>query len=214
MAYGRINITTIRKEVASYQAIDKFALSVVSDRFNAEKANMLLNFDKHVVTQEILQGPEGDNLSNTLRNAEVPGNLCAFLGFENGEEENIIRDLKHLIEISTILNQIPVKSTATNGIRYRFTAKIPTEEQLEAATPVHWGETARGRSWLAIVENGTNSFAYYLYKKFEAGRSQEALQAKTKTGKLIVVNQGDFKPTPYTSEIIKKFVETVGSTQL
>lgn len=212
MAFGRINITKIRAQVAQNQAIDQFALSLVQDKFDEAKNVMLEEFENHPVTQEILSGPLGANISDTLSNATVPGNLYAFLGFDSDGGDEEIHKLKLLIQNQTYLNTVPVRSSNSNIIRYRFTGRVPTEEEIKAATPVQWGDTARGRSWVAIIENGTNSFSYYLYKKFADGRSKEALQAKTKEGKLIVVNYGQFQKTPYTTEIIEKFVRSVGST--
>lgn len=214
MAFGRINVVEIRKIVAQNKAIDEKTTILVESRFELAKDKMLETFYNSKVSREIRSDAEGDNITGTLSDAEVPGNLFAFLGFENGSGEEIIQELKELIDKGTYLNTTRVKSTSDNIIRYRFTGKVPTEEEIKEATPVHWGDTARGRSWVAIVENGTNAFTYYLYKRWEKGRSLEALQAKTKDGKLIVVNQGEFNPTPYTTKIIKEFVDSVGTTRL
>jgi len=212
MATGRINVTEIRAAILRNRGLDEYAVSLIQDRFEVSKEKMLDQFDRHVVTEEILEGPQGDNISGTLSRAKVPGNLCAFLGFVDGSEEEEIADLHSLIDQSVRLNTIPVKSSGGNFITYRFTARIPTQEEIYKNTPVQWGETSGNRSWVAIVEEGTDTFSYYLYKHWVNGRSKEGIQAKTKDGQLIVVNQGSFKPTPYTKEILKNFVESVGST--
>lgn len=214
MAFGRINVVEIRKIVAQNKAIDDKSVELVEAKFELAKEKMLEEFDNSDVTIEIKSDADGDNITGTLSDAEVPGNLFAFLGFENGTGDEIIEELRDLIDRKTYINTTKVKFTSDNIIRYRFTGKVPTEEEIKEATPVHWGDTARGRSWVAIVENGTNSFSYYLYKRWENGRSLEALQAKTKNGQLIVVNQGEFNPTPYTTKIIKEFVNSVGTTRL
>lgn len=208
------NIANIRKEIfAQKGAIDRAAVTLVKERFKEEKQAMLDKFQASDVTQEILQGADGDNITETLSAAKVPGNLFAFLGFDNGSENEVIQHLHDLIDNNTKLNTTSYRiQQSANIIRYRFVGETLTPQEIYQATPVNWGDTARGRSWVAIVENGTNAFTYYLYKRWEQGRSLEALQAKTKKGQLIIVNQGQFNSTPYTSQIIREFVESVGTS--
>jgi hypothetical protein len=216
MAFGRINLKELRREIIESGAIDHEMVELVQERFEEEKELMLAEFDTDDVTEEILGGPTADNITNTLKDASGQkngeGNLCAFLGFDNGNEDEVIRELREILELETTMNTTPVIRQNSNIISYRFTGRVPTSQEIYQQTPVNWGKTARGRSWVSIIENGTNSFVYYLYKRWEQGRSEEALQAKTKTGQLIIVNQGEFHPTAYTSKLIREFVQRVGTS--
>lgn len=215
MAFGRININVIRNEVSKSPILEQRAVDIVQEKFNKAKAEMIKELSDDEITKEIIDGPLADNLSGTLRDVhqkEGPGNLCAFLGFEGDSGEEEILQLIALIEETTKLNIIPVKRQSGSLISYRFTGRVPTKEEIYAQTPVQWGATARGRSWVAIVENGTNSFTYYLYKRWSQGRSGTALQAKTKSGQLIAINAGTFKKTKYTTRIIKDFIASVGTS--
>jgi hypothetical protein len=217
MAFGRINVTEIRKEVAKSRILDQAATRIIQDKFLASKDLMLEQFENHPVSKEIMEGPDGDNITNTLANytGAVHGNLFAFLGFDK-DEENPVESLKVLLEESIRLNTIPVKNVSGEGIHYRFVGRIPTLEEIKSATPLPWGGDGTSRSWVAIIEEGTNTFSYYLYKLYSMNnppsRSGRAIQAKKRDGTLIQVHQGNFITTPYTSEILQKFVENVGST--
>lgn len=219
MATGLINIVNIRKQIVQEEGkIEIFARKLVQSLFDDATDKMLDNFDNHPVTQEILAGPEAANTTNTLANytGEVHGNLYAFLGFDK-DEENPILKLRELIKSKTYLDSIIVKDQSYERIHYRFIGHIPTVDDIERATALQW-VAGSSRSWVAIVENGTNTFSYYLYKLYSLSnppsRSGRAIQAKTKAGKLIQVHSGAFQTTPYTTEIIQKFVKEVGTTQL
>ena len=60
-----------------------------------------------------------------------------------------------------------------------------------------------GRSWVLGIERGISGFGYYLYKKFNEGRSKEGIQTKNK------VRSSSFKKVRYMSEIINNFVKSI-----
>ena len=55
---------------------------------------MLEEFDKHLVTEEIMMGPTALNISGTLQGGE--GNLFSYIGFE--KRSTPIKDLRSLLK--------------------------------------------------------------------------------------------------------------------
>ena len=83
---AEFKLTKKGKESLRRQASKKIKNPVtkqVQKKFNIIKKEMIKEFMSLPVTQEILQGPGGINISGTL---DGVSNLFAFIGFDRGEQ--------------------------------------------------------------------------------------------------------------------------------
>ena len=78
---------------------------VATENFKKVKREMIEEFLANPITQEILAGPEGSNISGTLGSV---GNLFAFIGFERGEQP--ISPILTLLEGVTLEYRKPTKN--------------------------------------------------------------------------------------------------------
>ena len=140
------------------------------------------------VTQEILQGPDGSNISGTL---DGVSNLFAFIGFNKGQQP--ILPILEALENTNIQYRKPLKKGQKVGAVYTVT--LPTAEEIFSITPLPW---ATGRSWAQGIERGLSGLGYLL-RKNNKGRSGSAIQSSVK------VRGGRFKNTAYISAFITKY---------
>jgi|TARA_R100000084_G_C4648171_1_gene148040 hypothetical protein len=159
---------------------------VATESFKKVKREMIQEFLANPITQEILAGPEGSNISGTLGSVS---NLFAFIGFERGEQP--ISPILTLLEGVTLEYRKPTKSL---GMGIIFEVTLPTAEDIFAVTPLPW---ASGRSWAEGIERGLSGLGYLLRKN--KGRSGAAIQSRVK------VRGGRFHNTPYISAFIRKY---------
>tara|TARA_R100000700_G_C3179119_1_gene155342 strand:+ start:3033 stop:3611 length:579 start_codon:yes stop_codon:yes gene_type:complete len=159
---------------------------VATENFKKVKREMIEEFLANPITQEILAGPEGSNISGTLGSV---GNLFAFIGFERGEQP--ISPILTLLEGVTLEYRKPTKNL---GMGIIFEVTLPTAEDIFAVTPLPW---ASGRSWAEGIERGLSGLGYLLRKN--KGRSGAAIQSRVK------VRGGRFHNTPYISAFIRKY---------
>lgn len=160
----------------------------VRKEFNKIKKEMIKEFMSLPVTQEILQGPDGFNISGTL---EGVSNLFAFIGFNKGDQP--ILPIIQALEKTDIQHRRPLKKGNKIGIVYTIT--LPTAKEIFAITPLPW---ATGRSWAQGIERGLSGLGFLL-RKNNKGRSGAAIQSSVK------VRGGKFKNTPYISAFINKY---------
>jgi len=159
---------------------------VATENFKKVKREMIEEFLANPITQEILAGPEGSNISGTLGSVS---NLFAFIGFERGEQP--ISPILTLLEGVTLEYRKPTKNL---GMGIIFEVTLPTAEDIFAVTPLPW---ASGRSWAEGIERGLSGLGYLLRKN--KGRSGAAIQSRVK------VRGGRFHNTPYISAFIRKY---------
>jgi hypothetical protein len=157
-------------------------------RFNKIKKEMIKEFMSLPVTQEILQGPDGANISGTL---DGVSNLFAFIGFNKGQEP--ILPIIEVLENTNIQYRKPLKKGKKVGAVYTVT--LPTAEQIFSITPLPW---ATGRSWAQGIERGLSGLGFLL-RKNNKGRSGSAIQSSVK------VRGGKFQNTAYISAFITKY---------
>lgn len=157
-------------------------------KFNKIKKEMIKEFMSLPVTQEILQGPDGSNISGTL---DGVSNLFAFIGFNKGQQP--ILPILEALENTNIQYRKPLKKGQKVGAVYTVT--LPTAEEIFSITPLPW---ATGRSWAQGIERGLSGLGYLL-RKNNKGRSGSAIQSSVK------VRGGRFKNTAYISAFITKY---------
>ena len=193
---SRINYSAVRNKVKNSTKFDTTIDKKVKKNFEQLKNNFIQDFENHPVTQEIDQGPTASNSSGTLNGI---GNLFSYIGFQRGA--NPVKPVKDFIRNAFKLDKLKSK-TAGNKIQMNYKISYPTEKDLDGITRMPW---EGGNSWLAGIERGISGFGNYIAKRFEKGRSGEALQSENR------VRSGTFKPVKYISEIVSNFVKSVKS---
>ena len=124
--------------------------------------------------------------------------LFSFIGFEQGERPTSI--VKRAIRENTQVGLVITKPTGKGGTEASADVRVtyPTARDLRPYTSMPWES---GKSWLEGVESGISGFSEYLHKKFMKGRSKFALQSKHR------IRQSSFRPVPYFSEMINRFIK-------
>jgi len=162
---------------------------IIDERIRDIQQDMVDEFEKHPVSQEISAGNEATNTSGLLGGY---GNLFSFIGFNEGDNP--------ISPISRILNKriySNIKRRNNNG-SFNLTIFIPDKEEIYANAQVGW---MGGRSWADGIEKGISGLNSFLYDEegFKNSRSITGIQAKNK------VLSSSAGRTPYISEIINNF---------
>ena len=162
-------------------------------RFKEAKEKMIEDFENHVVTKEIKDGPDAANSSHTLGGY---GNLYSYIGFAGSDPTEIVSTyLKTNVKIE---NKPKIKKFKS-AVEYTFKIESVDMAMLEAMTPMPW-ET--GRSWLRGIERGISGFSSFMYGK-GGGRSGGGFQTRSP------IRSGGFRNTKYMSEILKNFIKNL-----
>lgn len=173
----------VKKAVENTSSFQNRAEVIVKKNYLENKDRFFNEFNNHPVTQEIEAGPTASNSSKTLNGM---GNLFSYIGFFANQMP--IQELRQILEKSFSFRR---KNNT------KFIIEYPDLNTIKSNTPMPW---EGGRSWVLGIEKGISGFGNYMYKKFTAGRSEEALQTKNK------IRGSSFKRVRYMSEMIKKFV--------
>ena len=160
--------------------------------FKKLKAEMLMEFDMHPVTKELVKGPNARS-SQFIDN----GNLFSFIGFAKGDRPTEI--VRQMLAGS----RIDFSSVTKTGLK--FVVSRPNKNDLFAATPLPW---ASGRSWLRGIETGISGLGKYMYLETQASRSGAGIQTKGK------FRGGTFRAVSYISKILNNFEEKIKSLRL
>jgi hypothetical protein len=170
--------------------VDKFATKV----FTSAKTKLIQDFENSAITQELKQGPQGDNISQTLGGY---GNLFAFLGFF--DNQNPTEELENLL-----MNISMGKMATRKGNTVYYKVKTPDKSEVEDATRLNWGTNS---SWAEGVESGDFAgdadLSHFIYTSWVNGRSKEGLQVQGQ------VRESEFEPKPYLSAILANFRERI-----
>ena len=160
----------------------------VRKKFKEIKQEMIREFLANPITQEIMSGAGGPNISGTLGGVS---NLFAFIGFDQGSDP--IAPILSLLESVTLEYQSDIKNPTT-GLGVNFKVNLPLPEDIFAITPLPW---ATGRSWVEGIERGLSGLGHLLRKN--KGRSGAAIQTSVK------VRGGKFQNVPYISAFLRKY---------
>jgi hypothetical protein len=191
---SRINYSAVRNKVKNSAKFEVTIDKKIKKNFEELKTNFIQDFESHPVTEEISQGPTASNNSGTLNGI---GNLFSYIGFQRGSDP--IRPVREFIRNAFKLDKLKSK-TVGNKINVNYKISYPTDKDLDGLTRMPWES---GNSWLIGIERGISGFGSYIAKRFEKGRSGEALQSENR------VRTGTFKPVKYMSEIVTNFVKSV-----
>jgi hypothetical protein len=191
---SRINYSAVRNKVKNSTKFEVTIDKKIKKNFEELKTNFIQDFESHPVTEEISQGPTASNNSGTLNGI---GNLFSYIGFQRGSDP--IRPVREFIRNAFKLDKLKSK-TVGNKINVNYKISYPTDKDLDGLTRMPWES---GNSWLIGIERGISGFGSYIAKRFEKGRSGEALQSENR------VRTGTFKPVKYMSEIVSNFVKSV-----
>jgi len=193
---GTVDLTGISTSIARDPKFKKAASFEAQRAVNEQRAEFINEFENHKVTQEILAGPNAQNMSGTLGGMGVKANLFTFIGFEEGY--NPVRPVRTILQSSMFITSVRerVLSSSANAL-VAVNVSLPTLKRIQEATPMPWEP---GKSWLMGIEDGISGFGYYMYKKFERGRSKFGLQSKHK------VRNSSFRAVPYFASMYDKFI--------
>jgi hypothetical protein len=183
----------IQVALGNSPAIKRLAYQKAYGMFAHAKRMMLNEFDRHPVTQEILSGPKGVNMSGTL---DGYGNLFAFIGFD--AEEKPTEELRDLLEMGTTFRQTVYR----NGAWY-FRFNLPTRDAITNATQMPW---EKGNSWAFGVETFISGLSHFLYKRWYGKDSRSGMGIQLPYENL---EDAQFTNVPYITEILQHFRERV-----
>jgi hypothetical protein len=150
------------------------AFNAANTRFVAAKENLINEYSESEITKEINEGAGAS--SNIL----PKGNIYSFMGFELGDRPAI--ELQNFLQqnIKIFNNPSFRNNIQKNRVFYEFPVQSPTlrdiYENEQFATPENWSN----KSWIYLIENGVNNFAYFIYHEFfgDYSRSKTGLQAE------------------------------------
>lgn len=155
------------------------------ERFETLKDKMIEEFLNHPISQEISNGPQASNSSNSLGGY---GNLFSFIGFEDGDEP-----IKPILEKLQATN-FKYSGDVASGVK--FSILLPTAKEIFEVTPMPW---ASGRSWAQGIETGISGLGFYLNLKSKNSRSGAGIQTSVKA------SSKRFKNQQYISSLINKY---------
>jgi hypothetical protein len=175
----------------SFQYVSEIK-NIVKGEFEVMKAELIAEFDKHEVTEEIEAGPSASNTSGTLGGV---GNLFTFIGFEANQKptEPIRQALQHIFLTSTMVKR---DGSSESHVLY------PSPDDIFRVTPLPW---AQGRSWARGIESGLSGLGHYLNKESDLSRSSKGIQVDN------IVRGGKFQNTQYITAMIRSFEKKLKS---
>ncbi len=192
----------INAQIAEKLSVRRSVQRETTTLVNEEKKELVKEFESHIVSQEISEGENASNISNTLGGY---GNLFSFIGFNIGSKPipEISAQLKEDISV-----KLPDSPKIQRGIiTYSVPVEIPTVEDIEKNLPEHQDWNAH---WVSDIEDGFSNLTHYLYKKFrpeDESRSTMGLQVKNenKDGNVIYKRPSN----GYLGEMLKRFKDKI-----
>jgi hypothetical protein len=186
------NLKSIANKIKNSPKTSREIKRIVTQKFEKEKDILLQNFEFHPVTQEMMGGPDADNLSGTLIGY---GNLFSFIGFDSSTDpvSPVKKMLRDMIKIKNI------RKSSGNKVSFNANVKILDLEDFRSVAPMPW---EGGRSWVEGIEKGISGFGYYLHAARSSSRSGKGIQANR-------IRVMTFKNVKYMSELIRNFTKRV-----
>ena len=177
-------------------------------KFGEAKAQLMQDFDKHDVTQEMLGGANANSTHLKV------GNLFSLLGFNSDERPtDSLRD---------IINDDVKLDAGTRIKMHRTTMEVqkvvwlPSQDEIkdkaQQANPLEW----TSRSWVDLIERGITGFPWFLSNlnwahpthkppNFKnSSRSGTGIEIETR-----LPGHGSTSPIKYISELMRDFRESL-----
>ena len=196
---GTVDFKGIASSIAKDPKFKRVASLEAQRAVNEQREEFINEFESHKVTQEIMSGPNAENISGTLGGMGVKANLFTFIGFEEGY--NPIRPIKTILQSSMYVTSVRERILGSSGnALVAVNVSLPALKRIQEATPMPWEP---GKSWLMGIEDGISGFGYYMYKKFEKGRSKFGLQSEHK------VRNSSFRTVSYFGSMYDKFLTKI-----
>ena len=194
---GSYKMKSIATKIAKSKTFTRASFKNAEKKYKIEKAKLIDRFRDHVVSKEIEDGPSASNISGTLGGR---GNLFTYIGFNRGSDP--ISPIENILLVSGQVKKAKGKTKVSGGgkrIQQTFKASIPDVNLLRRASPMPF---QGGRSLLFDIETGISGFNYYMYKRFNRGRSGMGLQTATP------VRAGSYKPPTngYIRRLLAQFI--------
>ena len=194
---GSSKMKSIATKVAKSKKFTRASFKNAEKKYKIEKAKLIDRFRDHVVSKEIEDGASASNISGTLGGR---GNLFTYIGFNRGSDP--ISPIENILLVSGQVKKAKGKTKVSAGgkrIQQTFKASIPDVNLLRRASPMPF---QGGRSWLFDIETGISGFNYYMYKRFNRGRSGMGLQTATP------VRAGSYRPPTngYIRRLLAQFI--------
>jgi hypothetical protein len=184
----------LNSTIIASRALEGATQRAATKIINNAKDKMLKEFEEHPATEEIKDGIDAENISQTLPDGY--GNLTSFLGLSNGE--NQIREVENILDEQTHLLQRSASrvTNAGNKIIYSYPVSIPNRNALEEVSQMDW----EPKSFLYAIEEGVGGFSAFLFGKlFPSSRSGGGIQTKKN------IRAGAFRNISYISKILNNF---------
>ena len=190
----------IKRAIKNSPGIQKFFANAANAKLLSFKKGLIEEFYKNNVSQEILEGANAENISNTLGGE---GNLFSFIGFYASEPNPIEQVIDFLQENISLSKEANFKSQGkTTTIEYAVI--VPTEEDFEEKFP--FPDNYEPGSWLFGISDGISGLGEYIYNSrinSDKSRSGPGLQMQHQ------VREEEFKPDPYFRKMWKKFLRNL-----
>lgn len=193
---NKIDYKQIKKEISnSYKkTIEREGFNLAKKILEENKYKYIESIEKHPVSKELNEGPEGENLSDTLGGKE---NLFAFIGFDSNRRP--VSELTNFIKDNTSLDRKAIFDE--QKFELKFNINTPSLEEIKEVTPLPF---EGGVSWVKGIEDGISGFGYYIYGKFfKNSRSRKGIQSKNKVRALA------YRPVKYMSELYNQFIKSL-----
>lgn len=208
---AKVNFEAIVLEVAKSPAFKAEALRQAKLNVRLAKEELLEEFDNHVVTQELEEGPTASNISGTLEglSSSHGGNLFSFLGFFEGDKptKTIREALKRKIDI---LNTNVLFSRYSKGGLITVGFRVNTLDIDDFEDVIDYPDGYQSGNLLKDLEKGqVKGLSHYIYDEdfgIYGSRSGTGLEAKTRKGKLINIRDGNTNNAiPYIGKLLDDF---------
>jgi len=187
------NFKKIAKKIKNSPKTIKKVREIAERQLRKEKERLLIAFESHAVTREIMAGPDSENLSGTLAGY---GNLFSFIGFSQGSSP--VSPVRRMLSQMTKIKDI--RRAAGNNTKMNIKVQVPSIEDFRDVAPMPWEP---GRSWVEGIERGISGFSYYINSSRPSSRSGKGIQIDKQ------IRVMAFKNIKYMSEMIRKFTKNL-----
>ncbi len=186
---------TMRRALRNSPGTQKFMRNAALAKLVSYKEDLIDDYVKSNVTQEILGGTDSENLSNSLG----VGNLFSFIGFDSSDVNPAQRVPAYLRQNITLAIEGKYIDSE-RGTIINFPVIAPTEEDFDNDFPMPW----EPGSWLFKISDGISGLGEYIYHRYfpnPPSRSTAGLQMPYE------VREEEYKPKKYFRDMYQRFLK-------